>query len=277
FDDVLPTGQKVQYAAAEDIAVRRPSRVYTEYQGDLGAKQFWYDGKSVTMYDTGANVWATTPVPAKIDAALDDLMKKHGFSPPLSDLLYSDPYAILKPHAQFGLYMGTSDVDGTRCHHLAFVDKEIDWQLWVEDGTEVVPCKMLITYKSLPGSPQFQATFSDWELGARLIDSQFEPKVPAGATKVDFLSTEMRPPGGLAKKGGEGESDEILRGVSNRGERILRRAPAAVGAAWSIGARLRRRRLRRRRRPKLWRWRRLRRRRRPKLWRRRRLRRQQPL
>lgn len=200
FDDVLPTGQKVQYAAAEDIAVRRPSRVYTEYQGDLGAKQFWYDGKSVTMYDTGANVWATTPVPAKIDAALDDLMKKHGFSPPLSDLLYSDPYAILKPHAQFGLYMGTSDVDGTRCHHLAFVDKEIDWQLWVEDGTEVVPCKMLITYKSLPGSPQFQATFSDWELGARLIDSQFEPKVPAGATKVDFLSTEMRPPGGLAKK-----------------------------------------------------------------------------
>ena len=200
FDDVLPTGQKVQYAAAEDIAVRRPDRVYSEYEGDLGAKQFWYDGKAVTMYDAGANVWATTPVPAKIDTALDDLMKKHGFSPPLSDLLYSDPYAILKPHAQFGLYLGDTVVDGTRCHHLAFVDKEIDWQLWVEDGTEVVPCKMLITYKSLPGSPQFEAVFSDWDFGARLIDSQFAPKVPPGATKVDFLTSELGPAGGLAKK-----------------------------------------------------------------------------
>jgi len=199
FDDVLPTGQKVQYAAAEDLAVRRPNRVYAEYEGDVGSKQFWYDGKAVTMYDAGSDVWATTAVPARIDEALDDLMRRHGFSPPLSDLLYSDPYAILKPHAQFGLYMGTTMIDGTRCHHLAFVDKEIDWQIWVEDGTQVVPCKMLITYKSLPGSPQFAAVFSDWEFGARLIDSQFEPKVPPGATKIDFLSTEG-PSGGLTKK-----------------------------------------------------------------------------
>ena len=200
FDDVLPTGQKVQYAAIEDIAVRRPNRVYTEYDGDLGGKRFWYDGKSITMYDSGANVYASTAMPGKIDAALDQLMKKHGFSPPLSDLLYSDPYAILKPHAQFGLYLGEHVVNGVRCHHLAFVDKTIDWQIWVEDGTEVVPCKVLITYKSLPESPQFEAVFSDWDFGARLIDAQFTPKVPPDATKIEFLPAELGPEKSPVKK-----------------------------------------------------------------------------
>jgi len=193
FDDVLPTGQKIQLAAVEDIAVRRPDRIYTEYEGDAGAKRFWYDGKSITMYDSGAGVYATAPMPGKIDAALDLLMKKYDFSPPLSDLVYSDPYAILKPHADFGAYLGEHVVNGVRCHHLAFVDPNIDWQVWIEDGTEVVPCKMVITYKNLPESPQFEAVFSDWDFGARLIDSQFTAKVPPDAAKIDFLPVAIGP------------------------------------------------------------------------------------
>jgi hypothetical protein len=195
FDDVLPSGQKIQLGAVQDIAVRRPDRVYTEYDGDAGAKRFWYDGKSITMYDAAADVYATAPMPAKIDAALDQLMKKYDFSPPLSDLLYSDPYATLKPYADFGAYLGERTVDGTRCHHLAFVAPNIDWQIWIEDGTEVVPCKMVITYKNLPGAPQFEATFSDWDFGARLIDAQFAPKVPPGTAKIDFLPSAVTPAG----------------------------------------------------------------------------------
>ena len=41
FDDLLPTGQKIQLAADYDVAVRRPDRVYTEYWGDAGARRFW--------------------------------------------------------------------------------------------------------------------------------------------------------------------------------------------------------------------------------------------
>src|SRR5262245_26892733 len=31
FDDLLPTGQKIELAAVYDVAVRKPDRVYTEY------------------------------------------------------------------------------------------------------------------------------------------------------------------------------------------------------------------------------------------------------
>ena len=171
FDDVLPTGQKVQYSAVQDIAVRRPDRAYVEYVGDLGSHRLWYDGSKITVLDGVDNVYASAPMPAKLDAALDQLISKHGFSPPLADLLYANPYDLMHRGIQFGLYLGAANVDGVRCHHLAFVDKSVDWQIWIEDGLEIVPRKLVITYKSVPSSPQFQALLSGWDFATRPADA----------------------------------------------------------------------------------------------------------
>lgn len=190
YDHVLPTGQKVQFAAIEDVAVRRPNGAYVEYQGDVAAKRFWYDGKQITVLDGAEKVYATAPVPGKLDAALGKMVEAHGFSPPLADLLYSDPYAELKKHALLGLYLGLHDVDGTRCHHLAFVDKQVDWQVWIEDGTQTVPRKLVVTYKTLPGSPQFVAVLSEWRFDERFANTVFEPKIPNGVQKIDFVDAE---------------------------------------------------------------------------------------
>jgi hypothetical protein len=187
WDEVLPTAQKIQLAAIQDVAVRRPNRAYVEYAGDDGGKRLWYDGVHITLYDAAENVYATTSAPGKIDAAVRELVDAHGFEPPLADLLYADPYAALSKHAQLGLYLGLHDVGGTRCHHLAFVDKEVDWQVWIEDGTQMVPRKLVITYKLQPGSPQFSAVLSEWDLDERLADTVFVPFLPDGAVPIDFL------------------------------------------------------------------------------------------
>ena len=190
YDDMLPSAQKIQLAAIEDVAVRRPDRAYVEYEGDVGSKRLWFDGKRMTLYDGAENVYATTPTPDKIDGAIRKLTDEHGFTPPLSDFLQANPYAVLKEHAQLGAYLGLHDVAGTRCHHLAFVDKEFDWQIWIEDGTQLVPRKLVITYKTLPGSPQFAAVLSKWNLDERLADATFVPFLPAGAVPIEFLKLE---------------------------------------------------------------------------------------
>jgi hypothetical protein len=38
FDPVLPSGQKLQFSAAEDVMLQRPGRLYVEWNGDLGAR-----------------------------------------------------------------------------------------------------------------------------------------------------------------------------------------------------------------------------------------------
>lgn len=187
YETVLPTGQKIEYGAIQDVALRRPDRVYVEYQGDEGTNRLWYDGKQVTVLDGDEGVYAVAPMPGKIDAAMTRLIEQYGFSAPLSDFLYADPYEVLRNRAKFGVYVGETDVAGVRCHHLAFVDENLDWQVWIQDGTEIVPCKVVITYTQLPGQPRFAATFSDWEFDARLADELFRPLLPPEAAKVDFL------------------------------------------------------------------------------------------
>lgn len=192
FDDVLPTGQKIQYAATNDVAVRRPDRLYAELQGDLGGKRFWYDGKSMTLLDVDQRVYASEAVPAKIDEAMDHVMEKFNFSPPLADFFYQDPYSVLIKNVQFGFYVGLSDIEGIRCHHLAFVEKYIDWQIWVEDGRQMVPRKLLITYKTLTESPQYTAVLSEWDLNAHLSDALFNAELTTktNVQKIEFLTEE---------------------------------------------------------------------------------------
>jgi hypothetical protein len=189
YDDLLPTGQKIQLGATYDAAVRRPDRIYTEYWGDSGGRRFWYDGKAITLYDPAADAYATEAAKPTIDATIEQVTKVLCFTPPLSDLMTSDPAATLRRHVLFGFVVGETQVDGVRCRHLAFVEKHIDWQIWIEDGTQWVPRKLVITYKNLPGAPQFTAVLSDWDTATRPPDALFTAQLPAGATKIPFLGT----------------------------------------------------------------------------------------
>jgi hypothetical protein len=203
FDDMLPSGQKIQYAASNEIAVHRPDRVYAESQSDQGNMRFWYDGKNMTLMDVGLSVYAKVPVPSVIDAAMDHLMEKYGFSPPLVDFIYQDPYNTLIENVEFGFYVGLHNVEGIRCHHLAFVQKNIDWQIWIEDGKQMVPRKLTITYKNELESPQYIAVLSEWDLDARLPEALFNANLTSTVNleKIEFLDITKK----ITGKFGEGE------------------------------------------------------------------------
>jgi hypothetical protein len=186
FDHVLPSGQKLQYEAAEDVALQRPGGLYVEWSGDLGDRRFWYDGKSLTLYDPSTPFYATETAPPDIDAMLEKVITQLGFSPPLADLFYRDPYHVARGNIQFGLYLGTTTINGRSCYDLAFVEKDIDWQIWIDTGPQLTPCKLVITYKTQPSQPQFSAVFSDWNFDPRIAEPVFTPYLPPGTEKVPF-------------------------------------------------------------------------------------------
>ena len=146
YDSVLPSGQKIQYGGAVDVAVRRPDRLRAEYRGDQRKRRAVYDGRKFTVNDLAANVYTVTEVPPEIGAAVDTVFEKYGFSAPLADFVYADVYRALMENARTGFLVGEHSVDGTPCQHLAFSQESIDWQIWIEDGPRPLPRKFLITY-----------------------------------------------------------------------------------------------------------------------------------
>jgi hypothetical protein len=186
FDHVLPSGQKVQFSAAEDVALQRPGGLYVEWSGDLGDRQFWYDGNSVTLYDPSSPFYASEAAPADLDGMLEKLLPQLHFSPPLSDLLYSNPYQQVRGNIEYGFDLGMNQVNGRSCRMLAFVEKDIDWQIWIDAGPQLTPCKLVITYRSLPSQPQFSAVFTDWDFDPRIAAPFFTPQLPSGTEKISF-------------------------------------------------------------------------------------------
>jgi len=186
FDHVLPSGQKLQFAAAEEVALQRPGRLYIEYRGDLGDRQFWYDGTSVTLFDPAQSYYAAEPAPTDIDAMLEKLIRDLDFSPPLADFLYSDPYRSVRGNVQYGFDLGVARVNAESCRALGFVEKDIDWQIWISDGPQLTPCKLVITYKTQPAQPQFSAVFTAWNFAPRIGEPVFTVEVPPGTQKIPF-------------------------------------------------------------------------------------------
>jgi hypothetical protein len=148
----------------------------------------------VTVLDKEHNVYATIEAPATIDATFDRLEDEYGVVLPLADLLYADPYAVLMAGVTYGRYLGLHQAAGVTCHHLAFSQDTIEWQIWIDAGEKPLPRKLVISYVDEPGEPQYSAVIRRWNLDSAVPDGLFTFEAPEGAQKVDAQA--------LARNGG---------------------------------------------------------------------------
>jgi hypothetical protein len=190
FDDVLISGQKVQYAGAADITVRRPNGVFVDYRDDLSAKRFWYDGETGTLLDVVQSLYSTAALPANLDAAMHEMKERYKLRLPLGELISSDLFAVIESKALAWGYLGIHDVEGTPAHHIAITGDDADLQVWIQTDKTALPLKFVVTYKTVPQAPQYQAVLMDWKIDARVSDKTFEPALPKGARKIEFLVAE---------------------------------------------------------------------------------------
>jgi len=187
YDSVLPTGQKIQYGGSTQSLLKRPNEAYVQIKGDRNNREIWYSNDQITVLDRNSDFYGRISAPESMDQTMDFLMTEYDFSIPLADIIHSDPYGSFIQNASIGVVVGEGYVGDTQCKHLAFVEKYIDWQIWISEGDKKLPCKLVITYKTVVGSPQFTAVFSDWKLNEKIDDSMFKPKLPKGASKIDFI------------------------------------------------------------------------------------------
>jgi len=140
-------------------------------------------------------------VPATVDAALDWVFERTGTVVPLADFLYVDSYERLMGGVQRGEYLGIHEAAGVPCHHLAFEQATIDWQIWIDAGKDPLPRKLVITYKTEDEVPQYTATIRKWNLEPPLPDALFVFTPPDGAARVEVLAFVGRtePPAGGAR------------------------------------------------------------------------------
>jgi hypothetical protein len=186
-DEIAVGLHKIQLTDYVEAVVHRPDKLWINHTGDFFNKRLWYDGTSLSLLSLVDLFYATAKAPRKIDAALDQMWDEYGVTTPVVDFLVSDPYNDLMEGVKGAMYAGLHDVDGVPCHHLSFVEEDLDWQIWIEDGKRFVPRKFSVTYKKDPGSPTTVTVFKNWDFSTKHSARLFEFKPPGNARKIEFL------------------------------------------------------------------------------------------
>ena len=190
YDNILDSGEKVQYSAYQKIWVNKPNQLRSDYWGDERNTRFYYDGKYLTLQNTELDFYATKPAPSSIDEMVENIETKYGFSIPLSNLFVSDPCAKVTSDIKKSVFVGSNLVNRLPGYHILFIGEDRDWQIWVSRGRQPLPVKVVITYKNLPGSPQYTAVLSKWNFNPQIPADTFIYEPSQEAIGIEFLPVE---------------------------------------------------------------------------------------
>jgi hypothetical protein len=184
---VLRSGEKIQYDNPAEVLIRRPNKLRADRKGDLVDQEFYYDGKTLTLYHKEGNYYATVAAPSTLDETIDFAREVLDVQAPGGDLIYKNAYNILTEDVISGFYVGLSVVGGIKCHHLAFRGNEVDWQIWIEEGEKPMPKKFIVTSKWMTGAPQFTVMIKSWNLSPKVTEDLFTFLPPKDAQKIEFV------------------------------------------------------------------------------------------
>ena len=62
-----------------------------------------------------------------------------------------------------------------------------DWQVWIQEGSEPLPLKYVLTTKDDPVHPQYIVFMSNWDTSPNFGEEVFRFTPPAGAKETEFI------------------------------------------------------------------------------------------
>ena len=191
-EELLDTGQRGDIDVAATVSIKRPNKLHAERKGELISQAFYYDGKTLTLYNPSDKVYATEPVPGTIENALDFARESLGLIIPASDLIYRDAFRLLMQYVTFATVVDQAVIGGVKCDHLVFSGPGVDFQVWVAATGRPLPRKYVVTDPGIAGRLSVTSVMSDWNVAPALADARFAFAPPRGVNRITFMPVETR-------------------------------------------------------------------------------------
>ncbi len=150
LEDLLDSGHRVDFDVSANVIVSRPNKLRAERKGDVISQVFYYDGKTLTLYNPSDKVYATEPAPGTIEGTLDFARETLGLTVPVADLVYPNAFPLLMQDVTFAKVVGKAVIGGVKCDHLIFSRPGVDFQVWVADTGKPLPYKYVVTDTGIP-------------------------------------------------------------------------------------------------------------------------------
>ncbi|MBN1142028.1 MAG: DUF2092 domain-containing protein [Deltaproteobacteria bacterium] len=195
YDAIQEDGQRIEFGERRKILLQRPDRVRVEVERSDGERGLiLFDGKELTAFKAEGNVYARVEKPGTVDDAVVYLVRDLQMTLPLARMLRKDFPQNLDQLITSLSYVEKNALFDVATDHLAARSADVDMQVWIANGQQPLPRRIILTYRNEPGHPQFRADLSDWNLSPKIAAGSFSFTPPLGAERIPFLAP-------LAQKG----------------------------------------------------------------------------
>jgi hypothetical protein len=180
-------GELLHIAHSFKVTVRRPDRLLVVGTGDDGPRKLIFDGQTAMLVLDDGKRYASLPVPGTIEGMMHVIIGHFGVDFPLADFLMDAPDKAFLTGITAGREVNTVTIDGVLCRHLVFSQPPgIELELWLEANDKSLPRRLIVTYRLLPGEPNFVAEMSDWDFTVQPSDADFKWQPPEGAEQMQL-------------------------------------------------------------------------------------------
>ena len=186
YDVVQKSGQKLEFQELRKVVLSRPNYIRVDAKqsdGDEGG--LIYDGETITQFSKTAKVYGQVPLKGSVDDMVRFAVARLDVRIPLARMLVTTfPQEIKKLTTEI-FYVERDVLGQVPTDHIAGRTEDVDYQVWI--GEDKLPRRIVLTYKNLPGQPQFWANFTDWNLSPKVSKEMFTFKPPRDWEKIPVL------------------------------------------------------------------------------------------
>jgi len=206
YDVVQANGQKVEFGETRKVTLSRPDRLRVEVDRSDGDKALvLFDGQELTVFSPKEKVFANVARPGDVDQAIVYLLNDLKLRLPLAMMLVTKLPLGLERRVRSVEVVEQDTMMDVPCTHLAARTDQVDFQIWIPTQGDPLPRRVVITYKTEAGQPQFWANLSEWNLSPNPAEGFFAFTPPDGVVRIPFLAQleVAKPSAKKAKKGGK--------------------------------------------------------------------------
>jgi hypothetical protein len=184
---VTKEDQKLALLSSGNVVLNRPDKVRFTRAGGFADIEGLFDGKTFTLLGKNANIYFQADAAGNVDQLVNTLQDKFQRPLPGADLLLTNSYDELMSDVIDIKDLGSGVIGGVECDYLAFRKKEVDFQIWIAQGSKPYPCRLSITSHMVSGGPQYSIQLRDWKTGGDAEKADFTFNNTSNAAKIEIV------------------------------------------------------------------------------------------
>ena len=204
YDAIQEDGQYIEFGEIRRILLQRPDRLRVETERSDGEQALTlFDGKQIAVFKPEDNVYSQIEKPGTVDDAIVYLVRDLQFTLPLAKMLHTGFVQHLEKKKITAIsYVEENTLFDVVTDHLAIRSDDVDMQIWVAQGDEPLPRRVILTYVNAPGQPQFRGDFTEWSFSPKVASDSFTFTPPADSELIPVIAR-VRQKGSLPVQKGD--------------------------------------------------------------------------